>query len=108
MVAEVYYTRGKDLQQPWGQRFVRERQALYVDRDKLILSSDGADELYDLEADLGERNNLADQPPHAETERELRRRLRAFFDQYAEPKYDLWRGGKSKHEPDFPFPKRGE
>jgi arylsulfatase A-like enzyme len=27
---------------------------------------------------------------------------------YAEPKYDLWRGGKSKHEPDFPFPKRSE
>ena len=63
-------------------------------------------ELYNLKSDPGERDNLADQPGHTETQKELRRRLQAFFDRYAEPKYDLWRGGKSKHEPDFPFPKR--
>lgn len=65
-------------------------------------------ELYDLRNDPGERHNLADQPLHAKTQSELRQRLRAFFDRYAQPKYDLWRGGKSKHEPNFPFPKRSE
>jgi arylsulfatase A-like enzyme len=77
VVAEVYYTRGKDLQQPWGQRFVRERQALYVDRYKLILSSDGADELYDLEADPGETHDLlAERPELGEV---LRKRLLALL-----------------------------
>ncbi len=63
-------------------------------------------ELYDLTNDAGERDNLADRPAHAETQRELCERLHAFFDRYADRKYDLWRGGKSKHQADFPFPKR--
>ena len=53
-------------------------------------------ELYDLEHDPAERNNLVDQPPHRATQEELRRRLRAFFNRYADRKYDLWRGGKAK------------
>jgi arylsulfatase A-like enzyme len=77
VLAEIYYTRGKDLQQPWGRRFLRERQALYVERYKLILSSDGADELYDLEADPGESHDLlAERPDLGEA---LRKRLLAVL-----------------------------
>ena len=77
IVAEIYYTRGKDLQQPWGARFLRERQALYQGRYKLILSSDGVDELYDLESDPAESNNLLESEPVLAGA--LRTRLRALL-----------------------------
>lgn len=57
---------------------------------------DGPDELYDLGSDSGERNNLAGQSQHTEIEAAMRKRLDAFFDRYADPKYDLWRGGGAK------------
>ena len=63
VLAEVHFTRGKDLAQPWGARFQRERFALFAERWKLILSTDGQDELYDLEADPRELRNLAAERP---------------------------------------------
>ena len=57
---------------------------------------DGPHELYDLGSDPGERNNLAGQSEHTEIEGQMRKRLDAFFDRYADPKYDLWRGGGAK------------
>jgi len=57
---------------------------------------EGPDELYDLARDPGERRNLAGVPEYAEKEADLRGRLEAFFDRYADPKFDLWRGGGSK------------
>lgn len=57
-VAQVRYARRRDLEAEWGPRFQRERDALYVERFKLIYSSDGAHELYDLAADPGELENL--------------------------------------------------
>ncbi|MHC4180754.1 MAG: sulfatase family protein [Planctomycetota bacterium] len=56
----------------------------------------GPDELYDLKHDPHERDNLAGRPEHAGVQRRLAGRLGAFFDRYAQPKYDLWRGGGSK------------
>jgi arylsulfatase A-like enzyme len=53
-------------------------------------------ELYDLEADAGETVNLVDSPTHAEIVAVLDKRLTAYFDQYADPKYDLWHGGTAK------------
>jgi len=58
VLAELYYTRRKDLDAPWRERFLRERHALYADRYKLILSSDGKHELYDLRDDPSESRNL--------------------------------------------------
>ena len=57
---------------------------------------DGPNELYELKHDPGETKNLIDADKYAVTRRQLQRRLEAFFARYAEPKYDLWRGGRSK------------
>ena len=56
----------------------------------------GPDELYDLWADPAERTNLIDRAEHAMTREVLRLRLNQFFAHYADPKYDLSRGGTSK------------
>lgn len=56
----------------------------------------GPDELYDLKNDVGERKNLIDQPECGSIRRQLAGQLEAFFNRYADPKYDLWRGGGSK------------
>ncbi len=74
VLAEIHFTRPKDMEKPWGKRFLRERTALYVGRYKLILSTDGANELFDLEADPGEQQNLLGEKPElaAALERQLR------------------------------------
>jgi len=53
-------------------------------------------ELYDLELDAGEMINLIDSAAHADIISELDARLTAYFDQYADPQYDLWHGGTAK------------
>ena len=55
---------------------------------------DGPDELYDMQADPGERQNLAGSS--GEVVQDLRAQLSTFFDTYANPEYDVWRGGRSK------------
>ena len=56
----------------------------------------GPNELYNLKHDPSERRNLVDQPAHAEKQKALRRDLDAFFATYADPRFDLSHGGKSK------------
>lgn len=56
--AQARYARQRDLTAPWKGRFERERDALYVENYKLIRSSDGKHELYDLKADPREHDNL--------------------------------------------------
>jgi arylsulfatase A-like enzyme len=53
-------------------------------------------ELYDLVADPGEYVNLAGNPDHVEVLADLDARLTAFFDEYADDKYDVWHGGTAK------------
>lgn len=53
-------------------------------------------ELYDLQADAGETRNLIDSPEHADIVAALDARLAAYFEQYADPQYDLWNGGTAK------------
>jgi arylsulfatase A-like enzyme len=67
VLAENWWAREKDLSHPrWGQRFKRVRTAWIDWPYKLIRSSDGAHELYDLERDPRERTNLfASQPERA-------------------------------------------
>jgi len=75
-------------------RAIRTSGYKYVER-----YPDGPHELYDLGRDPGERFNLyppSAGPKQADIQKELRARLYEFFNRYAEPKYDLWRGGRSK------------
>ena len=64
---------------------------------------DFPDALYDLDADPDERNNLADDPAHAEVMAELKTRLEAFFAIHADPAWDLWNGGRVKSNSTRPF-----
>lgn len=57
-VSELYWTRKKDLDRPYGRRFDRVRRAFRLGPEKLILSSDGRDEAYRLDQDPGELRNL--------------------------------------------------
>lgn len=72
-------------------RAIRTPEAKYVHRHP-----DGPFELYDLAADPGEKMNLFGQPSQAALQESLAGELQAFFEQYADPQYDLYRGGTSK------------
>ncbi len=56
----------------------------------------GPNELYDMETDPQERFNLYGQPGTEETREAMATELAAFFEKYADPQYDIWRGGRSK------------
>jgi len=57
---------------------------------------DGPGELYDMKNDPQERSNLFGQAEHKAVQREMATRLDRFFNQYADPEYDIWKGGRSK------------
>lgn len=81
-------------------------RAIRTRRWKLIRRlGDGPHELYDLQADPGERRNLHDAAEHGATRDELLARLEAFFQKYADPQYDLWKEGRSKAPLHFKRPK---
>jgi arylsulfatase A-like enzyme len=64
LFAETYYARLPDLQDPrWGERFQRVRQCVFEGPWKFIEGSDGSQELYDLEVDPRESNNLCAEQP---------------------------------------------
>ncbi|MDB6024281.1 MAG: Sulfatase [Verrucomicrobiales bacterium] len=56
----------------------------------------GPDELYDMEADPGEKENLIHAEGHAPMRNSLKKQLNAFFAKYADPKYNIWKDGISK------------
>ena len=60
-------------------------------------------ELYDLESDPDERNNLAQNPEYADVVAGLSSRLDEFFTDYANPRWDLWKGGAVKSNSTRPF-----
>jgi arylsulfatase A-like enzyme len=92
--------RGDDAGAKWGGAVFFEFENVRAIRTaswKLVHRfPDGPEELYDLAADPGEATNLAGRAEHAPRQSELSKRLGEFFDRYADPKYDLSRGGTSK------------
>ena len=56
----------------------------------------GPDELYDMENDPDERENVIHAQEHVSVRNQLRARLNQFFAKYADPKYDRWKGGATK------------
>ena len=72
-------------------------RAIRTDRWKYVARHpNGPNELYDMQADPQERFNLYGQPGTEATRADLEQRLTAFFEQYADPQYDIWQGGRSK------------
>lgn len=73
-------------------RGMRTAQFAYWER----LPSTGAPVLYDMRKDPGQHVNVYGQPAYAAAAAELKRQLADFFARYADPQYDLWRGGTAK------------
>tara|TARA_R110002049_G_scaffold4601_6_gene32865 strand:- start:48116 stop:49582 length:1467 start_codon:yes stop_codon:yes gene_type:complete len=73
-------------------RSVRTTKWKYVER----LGQEPPRELYNLVTDPEELINIADVPDHADTQKQLRKRLHDWFEKYTDPKWDLWTGGGSK------------
>ncbi|MEX2577488.1 MAG: sulfatase-like hydrolase/transferase [Verrucomicrobiales bacterium] len=91
--------RGEDI--PWETEMIYEMEScrsLRTEKWKYVerRSPDGPGELYDMEIDPKERFNLFGQEEHAETQKEMARKLIELFDKYADPEYDIWNGGRSK------------
>jgi arylsulfatase A-like enzyme len=72
-------------------RAIRAEQWKYVAR-----FPDGPFELYDMQADPQERFNRYGQPGTEPMRADLAKRLDTFFAEYADPQYDIWKGGRSK------------
>lgn len=72
-------------------RVIQTREWKYVKR-----FLDAPDELYDLVRDPEETRNLAGDADRAAVIRDLDARLTAFFERYADPRWDVWRGGTAK------------
>ena len=73
-------------------RVIRTNQYSYWKR----LKGTGKHELYDIQKDPEQQDNLYGNPDYAEVVSELDRRLTQFFDTYSNAEYDLWRGGTVK------------
>ncbi len=72
-------------------------RAIRTEDWKLILRHPaGPNELYHLAQDPGEWVNLYHEPAYEDTRAGLTQRLNRFFDTYAEPRYDLWKGGSAQ------------
>lgn len=82
---EVYY----EMEETRG---VRTPEYAYWQR----LEGLGEPELYDMQRDPEQRNNLANQPQYQAQIDALRSKLERFFAVYSDPAYDLWRGGVAK------------
>lgn len=52
--------------------------------------------LFDLRADPDEENDVAADPAYASVCELLDARLSEFFERYADPRFDLWKGGRAK------------
>jgi arylsulfatase A-like enzyme len=72
-------------------RAIRTTEWKYIER-----IHEEPNELYQLGKDPGERLNLYGQRGVESVTAGLRKRLQAFFARYADPKWDLWKGGRSK------------
>lgn len=84
-------------------RAIRTPKWLYMKRFKRSDTYPLKDELYDLLQDPGEKTNLIDDEAYAGVGQSLSARIDHFFEQYADSKFDLWKGGSLKSNTDKPW-----
>jgi arylsulfatase A-like enzyme len=94
------HLRGGELAS-WGDAVYMDQEATRVIRTNQYsywkrLKGTGEHELYDIQKDPKQENNLYGNPDYAEAASELDRRLTKFFDTHSNADYDLWRGGTVK------------
>jgi arylsulfatase A-like enzyme len=86
--------------QPWENVIYYEMEstrAVRIDGWKYVSRyPNGPYELYDMTKDPNERFNVYGQPGMEPKRAELAQKLDAFFTTYADPQYDIWKGGRSK------------
>lgn len=82
---EVYYEQEES-------RGVRTREFAYWKR----LTGTGSAELYNMQTDPGQLDNIYNDPANVKVISELDKKLTEFFKQYTDKKYDLWKGGTAK------------
>lgn len=73
-------------------RAIRTKDWKYIKRFKGL----GPEELYDIKNDPDELINLAGDPMYADIKKKLEKLLDDFYKKYANPKFDLWKGGTCK------------
>ncbi len=83
-------------------RAIRTSEWLFMKRIENT-NYDFKDELYDLMNDPDERKNLAQDPEFTGVVAKLSARLDEFFTNYANPRWDLWKGGAVKSNSTRPF-----
>jgi arylsulfatase A-like enzyme len=85
---------------PWENEIYYEMEttrAVRTERWKYVARfPNGPYELYDMQVDPMERFNLYGQPDTRKTIANLAFKLDTFFSRYADPQFDLWKGGRSK------------
>lgn len=89
---------------PWdGAVFMEQEETRAIRTSKWLLMQrvstteyDFRTELYDLEKDPSERQNVAEEPAYQDTLKDLADQLDAYFTKYCDPKWDLWNGGTVK------------
>lgn len=91
-----------------GDKLVAWNDAVYMDQEatRVIrtdrfsfwkrLEGTGQHELYDIQKDPKQLNNLYGNTDYTKVVAKLDKKLTRFFDTYADVKYDLWRGGTVK------------
>ncbi len=84
-------------------RAIRTPKWLYMKRFTGSKRYPFEDELYDLVNDPAEKKNIINEVAATEVAKELSQRIDAFFQQYTNPKYDLWQGGTAKSNSDKPW-----
>ena len=93
---ESHKNRDKVFMEQEESRAVRTKKWLFINR----FNKEGMDrlssELYDLEKDPDEQNNLSDEKKLIHIIQMLNQDLIEYFEKHSEPSYDLWRGGSAK------------
>ncbi len=84
-------------------RAIRTSRWLYKRRFQNAPSPPYPDEMYDLETDPEEKNDLAGNPETQETAAELIARIDTFFTRHSDATYNLWTGGTAKSNSDKPW-----
>ena len=94
------YLKGNELA-AWSDAVYMDQEATRVIRTSQYsywkrLKGTGEHELYDMQKDPEQENNLYENPDYAEVVSTLDSRLTQFFDAHSDAQYDLWQGGTVK------------